>query len=107
MIKEIPNFNYIKEISNGDIEFEKKIISILKEELPLEINEFYKNFKKNKYLEASKNVHKLKHKISLFGLIEAHNLASDFEKELKKEKATLFADFNDVIKKISKFVENL
>jgi HPt (histidine-containing phosphotransfer) domain-containing protein len=107
MIDKSPNFNYIKEISPGDTEFKKNIIAILKTELPIEINDFNENFRQKKYLNAAKNVHKLKIKISLLGLPEAHQLASNFEKELKNKKTTLIVDFNEVLVKISKFVQNL
>lgn len=104
---EQPNFSYIEEISHGDEAFKQKIISLLKEELPLEIKEFKKNYTKQNYKEAAANVHKLKHKIGILGIPKDHELASAFEKDLKIGNISLYNDFDLILKKIVKFVLKL
>jgi len=104
---EEPNLDYIKEISHGDETFQQKIISLLKLELPNEIEIYTANFEAENYKEAAGNVHKLKHKIAILGIPKAHKIASEFENNLKNKDKSLSADFDTIIKKISKFVENL
>lgn len=104
---ENPNLNYIEEISHGDEIFKQKIISLLKEELPREIEIYQQNFEKKDYAAAAKDVHKLKHKLAVLGITESQNLASQFEQNLKNNDKTLHLDFDAIIKKISKFVEKL
>ena len=50
---EQPNLNYIKKLSEGDVDFEDKLIAVLKKELPLEFHEFQQNFeeKQREHLE--------------------------------------------------------
>lgn len=81
---EEPNIDYVKDIANGDIAFETQLIDIIRNELPFEIKEFQQNFDNKDYLRAAENVHKLKHKINIFGLSKGYIVATDFEKELKK-----------------------
>ncbi len=61
---EKPNLSLIKEISGNDIEFENNILEIIKLEFPEEVNLFKTNFEQKNYIEASNNIHKIKHKIS-------------------------------------------
>jgi HPt (histidine-containing phosphotransfer) domain-containing protein len=102
---EKPNLKYIDEISQGDEIFKKKIVSLLKKELPKEIDDYKKNFKKGNLKEAAANVHKLKHKIAILGIPNDQKIASQFEYNLKNNNITLSIDFDRIIKKISKFVE--
>ncbi|MFK8061426.1 MAG: Hpt domain-containing protein [Polaribacter sp.] len=97
---ENPNLNYIKELSGGDIAFEESILSVLKKEFPEEYKLFNINFDKKDFIEAANNVHKIKHKISILGLKKGLELASKFEKELKKGNSELYKDFINVLNKI-------
>ncbi|KGL58727.1 Hpt domain-containing protein [Polaribacter sp. Hel1_85] len=97
---ETPNLNYIKELSGGDVDFEESILSVLKKEFPEEYTLFNNNFEKKNYLEASNNVHKLKHKISILGFKKGLELASKFEKDLKNSETKLYNDFVKVLNKI-------
>ena len=47
---EKPNVIYIEELSEGDMEFKKKIISIIKKEFPLEVLEYRNSMKNNNFL---------------------------------------------------------
>ena len=97
---EAPNLNYIKELSGGDKEFEENILTVLKKEFPEECLLFNENFDKKDYNEAANNVHKLKHKISILGLKDGLELASRFEKDLKKSDFKLYKDYLNVLNKI-------
>ncbi|MBL4604708.1 MAG: Hpt domain-containing protein [Flavobacteriaceae bacterium] len=85
---EKPNLRYIKELSDGDLSFEKKLISLLKHELPIEFEEFLKNFEERNFIKTAGNVHKLKHKISILGLTKAYEEASRYENDLRERQET-------------------
>ncbi|MGY8909410.1 MAG: Hpt domain-containing protein [Flavobacteriales bacterium] len=97
---EKPNLSLIKEISGNDIEFENNILDIIKLEFPEEVKIFKTNFKDKKYLEASNNIHKIKHKISLLGLEKGLETASAFEIELKQGNIKLHHSFIEILDKI-------
>ena len=104
---EQPNLNYIEEISPGDDSFKEKIIELLKTELPQEIKEFEKNFTNKNYELAATNVHKLKHKVGILGIPEAHKLTSEFEINLKAGNISLYEEFDAILKNIINFVSKL
>ena len=97
---EQPNLSIIKEISGNDIEFENSILEIIKLEFPDEVKLYKANFEEEKYIEASNNVHKIKHKISLLGLKNGLETASAFEIELKEGKTALHHNFLEILHKI-------
>jgi hypothetical protein len=97
---EQPNLVFIKEIVGDDEAFKESLLEIIKIEFPEEVKLFTENFSNKNYKEASNNVHKLKHKVSLLGLQEGFDLASDFENALKEGNTTLHADFLEILKKI-------
>lgn len=97
---EKPNLSIIKEISGNDLEFENSIIDIIKLEFPEEVNLFKTNFEEKNYLEASNNVHKIKHKISLLGLNKDLETASAFEIQLKQGNIKLHNNFIEILDKI-------
>jgi DNA polymerase III delta prime subunit len=102
---EQPNLVFIREIAGDDEAFQKSLLEIIKKEFPEEVKLFTENFSKKNYEEASSNVHKLKHKISLLGLKEGFDLSSDFENELKKSNTTLHADFLEILNKIHLYLQ--
>ncbi|WP_445456684.1 Hpt domain-containing protein [Flavobacterium sp. HNIBRBA15423] len=104
---EQPNTDYIDKLSGDNLEFRNRMIEILKRELPEEI-EVYQNLIKNKnYLLTAQSVHKLKHKISILGLEKSYYLAEKFEDNLKNQSVLLQTDFENVLKLINEFVNNL
>ncbi|TVZ55582.1 Hpt domain-containing protein [Lutibacter sp. Hel_I_33_5] len=102
-----PNINYIIELADGDLEFQNQIISILKKELPLEIEEFQNNIKNKEFKKSAENVHKLKHKINILGLQKEYELANEFEKQLINSNLKLENSFMDTIKKITIYLKNI
>lgn len=104
---DIPNLNYIQELSGGNEEFEVRLISVLKEELPVEIEEFNKNMQQNRLQEAAQNVHKIKHKISILSMDESFFVAEEFENELRNDRLELQEDFIEILKKMTNFLSQL
>lgn len=100
-----PNLNYIKELSGGDEEFEKKVLSVLKQEFPEELQRFLGNYEKKDYKKSAEDVHKLKHKISILGLVNGYHLAAAFENELKLESDSLYGSFMEVMDQIKLFLK--
>lgn len=103
---EEPNLLLIKEISENDMEFQNSILSIIKKEFPEEVELYKSNYSIKNYDEASSNVHKLKHKISLLGLIKGSELASEFEKDLKSGNTKLHDNFVEILNKIHVYLNN-
>ena len=105
---EQPNLNYIKELSEGDQAFETKLISVLKNELPLEFEEYQKNVEEKNCIKTAANVHKLKHKISILGLTKGYEEAVKFENDLKDhEDFSRHESFVQVIKSMLDFLRPL
>lgn len=103
---EKPNLSLIKEISGNDIEFENNILEIIKLEFPEEVNLFKTNFEQKNYIEASNNIHKIKHKISLLGLEKGLETASVYEIELKQGNIKLHDNFIEILDKIHVYLSN-
>lgn len=106
-MNEIPTLITIKKISSGDKEFEKKLIAIIKRELPLEIDLYNENYKIGNYIKVADSVHKLNHKINIFGLEEGNLIASKFENELRNGSRDRKAEFDGVLEKITQFVNSI
>jgi HPt (histidine-containing phosphotransfer) domain-containing protein len=104
---EQPNLNYINELSGDNLEFKNKIIVILKKELPDEIGVYAEEFKNANYLLAAQSVHKLKHKISILGLEKSYYIAEEYESNLKNNIIVLDADFENILKSMQEFVDDL
>ena len=97
---EQPNLSLIKEISGNDIAFENNILEIIRKEFPEEVKLFKENFRIKNFNEASNNVHKIKHKISLLGLQKGLETASEYEIALKKGNIELHNNFLEILDKI-------
>lgn len=100
-----PNLNYIKELSGGDEQFEEKVLSVLKEEFPQELDRFLNHYQNKDYKKSAEDVHKLKHKISILGLVNGYHLAAAFENELKLESDSLYGSFMEVMDQIKLFLK--
>lgn len=103
---ETPNLTYIKELSDNDVLFEKKMIDVIKTCLKEEYALFNKHFEKKNYIEASNNVHKIKHQIGVLGMPKSFEMATAFEDDLKNNSIKLFYEFDQLIKTINAFLNN-
>lgn len=104
---EQPNLNYINDLSGGNEEFKAKIIGILKRELPVEIETYMEQMTLEDHSQAAQAVHKLKHKVSILGLEKSYYLASDYEDNLNDNSVALKEDFEQILKAMEEFVEQL
>lgn len=104
---EAPNLEYINNLSGDNIEFKAKLISILKRELPLEIETYQQEMKVSNLNLAAQAVHKLKHKVSILGLEKSYYIASDFEDNLKQDSLTLQDEFETILNLMQEFVKDL
>ncbi|MCL6274713.1 Hpt domain-containing protein [Muricauda sp. 2012CJ35-5] len=101
---EIPNLDYIKEISGGNEEFEKKFLSIIQAEFPKEKNDYIENLESNNLGESAKIVHKIKHKLGILGLTGGYKLAVKYEEDLKYGDTKLKEDFLDILTSVEEFI---
>ncbi|NIJ44467.1 HPt (histidine-containing phosphotransfer) domain-containing protein [Wenyingzhuangia heitensis] len=104
---ETPNLNYIKELSGGDVTFEKQIIDIVKEEFPTEKEVYFNSVNADDFEAMIEIVHKLKHKISIFGLTKAYEVAVHYEKNLKEGTKKLKEEFEEILKLITSYLETI
>jgi HPt (histidine-containing phosphotransfer) domain-containing protein len=104
---EKPNLSYIENMSGGDTVFEQKIIEIIKNEFPQEKEMYFTNYNSKKYKQASENIHKLKHKISILGLEKSYSIASDFENNLRENNLDLKDEFEAIMQVMTEFLETL
>ncbi|MBT8316502.1 MAG: Hpt domain-containing protein [Lutibacter sp.] len=106
-MSEKPNLNYLHEISGGDDEFEKKLLEIVKKELPNEINSYKKFLNENNFKQASELVHKIKHKISILGLEKSYQVAIDYEENLKIDNLNLKKEFEEILNSMVCFIKTV
>ena len=104
---ETPNLIYIKKLAAGSDTFEQKLIAIVKREFPKEQNEFLANYHSKTFIKAAENVHKLKHKIGMFGFENGYQIAINFEEELKKNNPSLFDEFMLILESIENFLKTI
>jgi hypothetical protein len=101
------NVDYIDQLADGNVEFRNKIISIIKKELPEEIEFYQTAIQNSKYIFAAECVHKLKHKISILGLEKSYYIAEEYEENLKQNTTNLQTDFEIILKRMQDFVDKL
>jgi len=94
---ETPNFTYINDLAGDDLQFKKKLLSILKSELPIEIEDYLKSFKSGDFNKSAESVHKIKHKITILGLEKTYILAEQYEEELKVGNASFHKKFMEIL----------
>lgn len=102
-----PNLDYIDKLCGDDDTFKQKIIAIIKKELPLEIAAYHKSIEALDYKNASEHVHKLKHKISLFGLEKGYYVAEEYEYNLLNGTVKSADEFEIILQLMRNFVDYL
>ena len=104
---ELPNLSYIESLSGGDKIFENKLVGIIKLEFSEEKSTYFKNFNKRDYIQASENVHKIKHKISILGLENSYALATDYENNLTDNDISLCEEFESILRNITDYLSQI
>ncbi len=104
---EQPNLSYIESMSGGDNAFEQKLIGIIQKEFPEEKAIYFNNIAAENFKEAAENVHKLKHKISILGLVKSYEVAVDYENNLIENSIDGKEDFESILQNITDFLKTL
>ena len=104
---EKPNLSYIHKMSGGDKAFEQKLITIIKGEFPEEKKVYFENSTAKNYKLTAENVHKLKHKISILGLIKNYEIANEFETNLRKLDLNGQEDFEKILRLITQYIKTI
>lgn len=99
-----PNLFYIHKIANGDKEFPKKIMDIVKKELPIEISQYITSLENQNYNEAAAVVHKIKHKISIFNFSYGYEIAEIHEFNLKNGQDILRVEFENILRVLRDYI---
>lgn len=104
---EQPNLTYIDQICGDDYEFKKKMIDIIKKELPLEILAYHKSMEAQNYKNAAEHVHKLKHKVIIFGLEKDYHITHEYENDLSNRITKSANEFENILQLMQRFVNDL
>ncbi|MFP4844925.1 Hpt domain-containing protein [Winogradskyella sp. PE311] len=104
---EQPNLSYVESMSGGDKAFEQKLIDIIKKEFPEEKQVYFDNIAAENFKEAAENVHKLKHKISILGLIKSYDVAVSYEHNLIDKSSIGKEDFESILQNMTDFLETI
>lgn len=83
-----------------------RIIKIILNELPKDFDLYHYALSLNNYFWAAEIVHRIKQKISFLQMNESLKLADKHEIELREGNTTYVEEFNEIVNKILKFLEN-
>lgn len=101
---ETPNLSYIKELAQGDTAFEEQLLQVIRTEFPDEVMKYKVYMEGGDLQKAAEMVHKIKHKISIFGMEESHGVASTFENNLRDGNRSLQTEFEAILNAITEFL---
>lgn len=104
-MNEQPNLDYIEKLADGDSAIKQRLLLVLKHEFPLEVAKYKANIASSNYLQASENVHKIKHKIGLLGLENSYYLSQIYEKNLRNNLNTNQVDFEQIVTTLEIFLK--
>ena len=104
---EQPNLSYIKSMSGGDEGFEQKLIGIIKSEFPVEKETYVNAVAEQNHKATAEIVHKLKHKISILGLVKSYDVAVEYEHNLTEGSTEGQENFEAILKRITEYLETL
>ncbi|WP_435579043.1 Hpt domain-containing protein [Gilvibacter sp.] len=103
---EHPNLDYLNEIADGQPEVVAQFVGIIAKEFPGEFEEYQALIAAKDSAKAAAMVHKLKHKISILGLVQGRALAVEHEEALKEEDYQHSDAFAAVLDQIDQFLKN-
>ncbi len=104
---ETPNLSYIKELAGDDQIFQDKMLSIIKAELPEEIDHYLETIKRKEYKASADSVHKIKHKITILGLEKTYYTAEKYENDLNEGDASFHKEFLKILEGMVSFLNQL
>ena len=104
---EQPNLNYVNELAGDDIEFRNKFITIIKDEFPLEKEEYHGHVANKRIKATAEIVHKLKHKFNILGMEKSYKIAVDYEMELLAGKNNSETSFKEILENIDTYIKTI
>jgi len=104
---EKPNLIYINQLARGDNSIKNELINIIKTEFPEEKKYYFESLQQNNFKKIAENVHRLKHKISIFGLSNSYKVAKEFEHNLREHSLERKQDFEKILIAITHYIETL
>ncbi|WP_405409830.1 Hpt domain-containing protein [Maribacter sp. Asnod1-A12] len=104
---EQPNLHYVDELAGDDVEFRGQFIEIIKNEFPLEKEEYIGHISNARFKETAEIVHKLKHKFNILGMQNSYKLAVAYEMELLEGKHDSKSEFNEVLDTIEEYIKTI
>ena len=104
---EQPTLDYINRLSNGDEGIFNTLIGVIKREFPVERASYDSSVQEKDYRMIEESVHRLKHKINVFGLENSYQTANRYEQNLRKNSFELKEEFDEVLTVISNFIKTL
>lgn len=106
-MSEMPNFKYIDQLSDGDEAFKSKLLQVIKNEFPLELQQYHEAVSYNDFLVIASVVHKLKNKISMLGLESSYLIAQEYEESLKQSRTSKKESFEEVLTLMTDFINSI
>ncbi len=103
----IPNLDYLDKLAGDDIVFRNRFIAILKEEFPLEKEEYLDHLANDRTKETAAIVHKIKHKFNILGLEVGYHLAVAYEGELLIGQKESENDFKEVLGLVEGYLKTI
>lgn len=104
---EQPNLAYVDNLAGDDLEFRAQFITIIKDEFPVEKEEYLGHVANGKNKETAEIVHKLKHKFNILGMENSYRLAVDYEKELLAGEQGSETKFKSVLETIEAYIKTI
>jgi HPt (histidine-containing phosphotransfer) domain-containing protein len=106
---EQPNLEYIEQLARGDESIKKTLIDVIKTEFPGEIKGYYNSLETKDFKNIERNVHRIKHKFSILGLVKSYNKANEFEHNLREHQLNLkeYQDFDKILRAISEYLKTI
>jgi hypothetical protein len=106
-MQETPNLNYVKELAGDDIDFERRFITIIQNEFPIEKNAYLNHMQNKEPSAASEIVHKLKHKFNILGMEAAYKFAVAYEGQLSAGNMGMDMEFRSILIKIETYLKTI
>lgn len=78
------NLDYLNEISEGDQDFIREMISLFIVNTPISLEEIRHSFEKNDFVKLKSEIHKLKSSFNLLGIEQVSQCIISIEKELER-----------------------
>ena len=104
-MKELPNLDYITQLSKGNTLFVQNLVDIIKKELPGEIETYQLHLNEGDFNQSAWYVHKISHKIRILGLESAYKMAEEYRMGLLRKSLKLKSDFEGILSAMSSFIE--